>query len=378
MMNNYKCRVLILSIALALSGEYFGQTFSYEEVYKSGIVKTKEVFSIGGDTNIREEMLILPTRIREDSKGNIFILDSKESCIKKYNKDGQFIKKFGRNGSGPGEFIASYKMGIAQNGDVIIYDMINRRFTVFSNDGEYLRTKNFNNVVYKLGVSQYGIYIETREHSKAAKSIGDTIIVTQYSHNFKKRNEIFRYYQKANKHFRINNTNKVIPIPFPETVIWGISRECNIIAAFTDGYKIKKYSPNGGLIREFTHSGGKKRITEKEKNKYFVGMTSWSSKGSESRGTSQFTRDNTEFPKYKPHFRRLHIDADGNILLTQYKKKGKYLLVDVFNEMGEFIKQVKIAEDVLKYGSLLKDGYILSNYGGDEQFGEVKKFRIIK
>jgi len=372
-----KSIIFISLLLLFFCDKNIGQSFSYEEAYKSGIVKTKLDFSIGGDTDIPSEMLIEPSIVRVDNNGNIFILDSKDYCIKKYDKNGKLLKKFGRNGSGPGEFNMCNSLEIGPNGDIFIFDLMNFRFTVFSNNGEYLRTKNVNYVVRKFRVSQFGIYIETREKSNATNSIGDTIIVTQYSQNFKKRKEIFRYYQKSNIYFRGKKTRSNMPIPFHETAIWVISRGCNIIVAFTDGYKIRTYSPNGGLIREFTHSGEKERVTEKDKSKYFAGITNWSSKGSESRGASKFIRDNTEFPDYKPNFRELHIDSEGNILLTTYKKKGKYLLVDVFREKGEFIEQVKIAEDVLRYGSLLKDGYILSNYGGDNLFGEVKKFKVV-
>ncbi|MES2124235.1 MAG: 6-bladed beta-propeller, partial [Gemmatimonadota bacterium] len=45
-----------------------------------------------------------PSGIVADSKGNIYVLDSKPATIKAYSADGAFLRTIGRDGSGPGEF----------------------------------------------------------------------------------------------------------------------------------------------------------------------------------------------------------------------------------------------------------------------------------
>ena len=45
-----------------------------------------------------------PLSAAEDEAGNIYILDTKECCVKKFTSDGVYISQFGRTGQGPGEF----------------------------------------------------------------------------------------------------------------------------------------------------------------------------------------------------------------------------------------------------------------------------------
>ncbi len=66
--------------------------------------KTEKLFTIN-DENSENPYISLSVAFDMDSKGNIFILDAKESAVHKYDKDGNFVKKFGRRGQGPGETI---------------------------------------------------------------------------------------------------------------------------------------------------------------------------------------------------------------------------------------------------------------------------------
>lgn len=45
----------------------------------------------------------LPLSADEDEEGNIYILDAKECCVKKFSPEGKYLLRFGRPGQGPGE-----------------------------------------------------------------------------------------------------------------------------------------------------------------------------------------------------------------------------------------------------------------------------------
>lgn len=382
-MRNTICLVSITMAFLQLT--ITAKSFSYTKAYEEGILKAKEIFSIGGDTNDSEEMLLLPSRIRVNEKGELFILDRDEHCIKKYDKDGKFIKKFGRYGQGPGEFERCSNIEIAPNGNIITYDINIFRFTIFTPDGEYVRSIKFPQVVYKFRATKFGYYIETHNKPRGNGTIGDTLILTQYNWNFKKQKVIFKhfinsgknlvtkYYRDGKKRF----LNHSIPNPYHDKTYWDVIKGCNIVQAITDGYRIRIFTPNGKLIREVKHSGEKVRITQKMIQEYLDNLYHWSSVDGESGGASKFLRENMKFPEHKPYFKRLNIDGEGNILLTLYGKEGDYFLVDVFNYKGEFINQVKIDEELFNYGTILNKNGLFRNYGGDNRFGEVKKFKLV-
>jgi len=65
-------------------------------------------------------------------------VDSKNNRIQKFTKDGQFLAKWGSEGSGDGEFNLPWGIDIEANGDVYVADWRNDRIQRFSPDGRFL------------------------------------------------------------------------------------------------------------------------------------------------------------------------------------------------------------------------------------------------
>lgn len=91
-------------------------------------------FSIGG---IIDTTFAFPTVVRTDNEGNIYVLDMRAKCIKKFNSSGEFQKKYGRQGNGPGEFQSPSRMDITPDGKIIVLDSNQNRCTVFEGDKAY-------------------------------------------------------------------------------------------------------------------------------------------------------------------------------------------------------------------------------------------------
>ena len=69
----------------------------------TGKVSLQEVLAIGG---LRDAALLQWTGVTTDAAGNIFVLDALDFSLKKFGPDGRLLKKAGRKGQGPGEFMA--------------------------------------------------------------------------------------------------------------------------------------------------------------------------------------------------------------------------------------------------------------------------------
>lgn len=91
-------------------------------------------FSLGG---IIDTTFELPTYVRTDNKGNIYVLDMRAKCVKKFTPLGKFQKKYGRQGNGPGEFQSPSSMDISPDGKIIVMDPNQNRCTVFDGDKVY-------------------------------------------------------------------------------------------------------------------------------------------------------------------------------------------------------------------------------------------------
>jgi len=65
-------------------------------------ITIKEVLTIGNESS---GIIFQWVGLTTDDEGSIYITDLKDYSVKKYNAEGKFIKKTGRKGQGPGEFL---------------------------------------------------------------------------------------------------------------------------------------------------------------------------------------------------------------------------------------------------------------------------------
>jgi DNA-binding beta-propeller fold protein YncE len=59
--------------------------------------------------------------------------------VMKFDKDGNFIKAWGKKGQGPGEFDIAHSIVVDAKGQLYVADRNNQRIQVFDADGNYLR-----------------------------------------------------------------------------------------------------------------------------------------------------------------------------------------------------------------------------------------------
>ncbi|MCK7478525.1 MAG: hypothetical protein M0C28_14910 [Candidatus Moduliflexus flocculans] len=84
-----------------------------------------------------DRQFVSPMSADEDAAGNLFILDDRESCVKKFDAKREFLGRFGRKGQGPGEFEFPMSVGVTASGRVIVATGTSE-FHVFDNDGIYV------------------------------------------------------------------------------------------------------------------------------------------------------------------------------------------------------------------------------------------------
>jgi len=80
------------------------------------------------------------TKLFSDKKGDIYVADGKQNAILKFDKDGTFIKTYGRSGEGPGDLNLPLDIEIDKSDNLHILDQGNMRIQVFNFQGDYVKS----------------------------------------------------------------------------------------------------------------------------------------------------------------------------------------------------------------------------------------------
>jgi sugar lactone lactonase YvrE len=131
------------------------QVFEFDQDGK--VLRTLGKAGVAGDAqdtfNKPSDVLIAPN-------GDIFVADGhgpgSNARIVKFSPDGAFIKAWGKQGTGPGEFNNPHSLAMDSKGRLFVADRGNNRVQIFDQDGKFLQE-------WKQFGRPSGIYIDKRD-----------------------------------------------------------------------------------------------------------------------------------------------------------------------------------------------------------------------
>lgn len=192
-----------------------------------------------GEMESEDENLLFgsPIHVARDGDGNLFVLDDQDCCIKKFDRNGNFLLKFGRQGQGPGEFQYPMRLGIGGENRLIVQCM-DWTFQIFDLNGQY---------VDRFSMGRYeGMFMRVM---KSGNVVG-------YSMTFggenRRENYILRIFDLEGKTLHqfgepmlLANIRDSWSANFSS---FSLDEEDNIYASFFHQNRIEKYSPTGELL----------------------------------------------------------------------------------------------------------------------------------
>lgn len=102
--------------------------------------------------------------------GDIFVADGHDAKtnnrILKYDRNGKFIKEWGKLGAGPGEFNSPHGLAMDKEGRLYVADRSNNRVQVFDQDGKFLTE-------WRQFGRPSGIYIDKNDNIYVADSLSN-------------------------------------------------------------------------------------------------------------------------------------------------------------------------------------------------------------
>lgn len=124
---------IVFIFTTALSAQVKERNYDWNTILKNeGKIKLTETKIWGGINAPKEELFKYPGDIAVDSKGNYFIADPALNEITVFDKNGKYLKKIGREGSGPGDLKYPSSIGFDSKDNLYVAEEANKRIQVFS------------------------------------------------------------------------------------------------------------------------------------------------------------------------------------------------------------------------------------------------------
>ena len=323
--------ILVLSSSLILSG-YAKNIDSQTANPKIAEIpiKVELLFKLGSDKE--NEDFYGPRSFTVDSEGRIFILDTKNSRVQCFSKEGKFLFSFGRYGQGPGELSESAKrIKILEDNNIYIIDRFHRKINVYDRNGGFIRSWKISYAYNDIELIDGKYYLSHCYMQVDNKPI----------HVFNKSGKIEGSFgtiiepedgilEKISK-----EKEPTLPRFFNNADFSRINRNKNkeILFSLEIPYRIIKYDTGGRIVKDVI--GNIDYGHGKEKNFKII-----------YRHNIPFVMPNMPLP----HIYSPIVKDDGTILVPLFNKERGYVYIDLFDQNLKFIERYKIQERLEKEG----------------------------
>jgi hypothetical protein len=371
------------------------------EVYKKGDVTLTEDATFGSKNNWKELFYdIGATRDQgKDGKnkaivvapdGSIFMSHRSRHSISLYDKNGNFVKEFGKKGNKESDFVyMPYVVGIL-NGKYLATTAADGRMLFFDLNGKWVKTLSLDYMPLEnamLGNEKIAILGHTSWKSKNKKLIAIK--------DFKSGQEKIIWEnltdQEIARSGRVTFTSGGNPRPKLLA-----SSDGNLLVIFPENGEIRTYSPEGKLLKTFVANTGERlTITQKEREEFYqtaqeniknmenkLATTKGQAKEDLEKTITEFRQeikkylDPAYYPEKLPAISQAMFDSDNNLLLfafTRERDENRFI-VYTFNPEGEKVCESSFVSD--KYNLNFSNSRFLFYKGNIIGFQESKDIKL--
>ncbi|MBC8359502.1 MAG: 6-bladed beta-propeller [Candidatus Aminicenantes bacterium] len=287
----------------------------------------KEELTIG-EGEADEEMFSAISSVVVDDDGNIYMLDGEEKKVKVFDREGKFIREFGKQGQGPGEFSLPILIQFSNKGELVVEDPLNARIAFFTTEGKFLKNLS---TAKALGLAliffdSQGNIIGQQVVPAGNKLTRDCI---KYDSELK---PLFTFASMDNTSLLQGKIN-----PFRIVIFYQLGKNDVILYSNPEEYEITVVNSEGELIKRILKKYDPVKVTEEDKKEFFDSLPS----------AAAPVKDRIEFPNYYPAYQNFLLDEQGRMFVRTYEKgkeKGEFY-IDVFDAEGMYITKILLKAD---------------------------------
>lgn len=319
-----------------------------DPVYKEEVFRLEEELCLGEAQGPEEYMFSQLRDIAVDENGNIYLLDYKESHVKVFDKNGQYLNTIGKEGKGPGELDSPMSISINQEREEILVLEAARRMSFFSLKGKFLRNISTEKIwALRAGVNSSGYIIITEGVTDPENPRYELKILDGEMNFIRKISE-----SPAPGPSKFN--------PFMPVSYWVIDSDDNIVYGYPQKYEIKKISPEGQLLKKITREYHPVKVTKEEKEEWKEGYPS---------------SIRLDISECHSAFRRFVVNEKGRLMVQTWERieDGEGYYYDIFNSEGKYLSKVPLRMSPRVW----KNGRIYTIEEDESGFHVVKRYRVV-
>lgn len=283
-----------------------------------------------------------------DENENIYVADSKETHVKVFDKNGKFLRVFGKTGQGPGEIGGISSIQITSKNEILVSDTRNRRILYFTLEGDFIRFKGAG----KFQLAR--LYCDSNEN--------------YYFMNLVLEPPVYSFeLVKCDSEMNLITTIAKIPQPGPSEpykpfrprFYFQVMDDDCLLYGYPERYELQIFNPEGKVIKKITRDYDPVRISEAEKEEILKDIR---------------PGRKIEFPRHHPAFYYFKMDEEGRIFVQTWEKpdSGEEYSFDVFDSEGKYLAKIPLNFRP----SVMKKGKIYTIEEDEDGYQFVKRYKV--
>lgn len=292
-----------------------------------------------------------------DSQGNMYVLDTGNSRIQKYDDRGIHVRTIGRKGQGPGEFDTPYGMFLSVEDRIYVHDGM--RIKSFEKDGRFLKDVVLESFTHDISVSSNG---NIRGIGRLPSEEGRTrsIVMLNESGRLEKIIADFPPPKVAVRSEGGRGVTFFIGHEYvPGLSFIPLDGKSSLYAHSSD-YRLHLIDERGEPEAVITVDVPRASISQKEKDEIYKKYSYF-----EEKWPKDVVRDAIQFPPHRPFFSSILADDKGRIYVQRVKSildKSERLEFDILSRDGYYLHKT----DFPFAPELIKNGFVYDIHSIEE------------
>lgn len=310
-------------------------------------------------------------------EGGIVVLDRLGKKVLIFDEDGGLVAQYGREGSGPGEFQYPTELFVAPNGEIGVFDFMNRRVERFDSTLSPLAPDPFQLPYYGGGLAHAGSFLvavladlgatEDEIQVLTAIGVGDTV-------------EVVRYVRELGGSIRLESCGmalSAVPPLFRPSTRWAVAPDGRVGVVGTADYQVDVYRPDDfTLERRIRRKVPVIQATrELARQSIGDGMRMVSAAGERVCDADEVV-EKRGFTLEIPPVTRVAYSPSGELFLQRWAPMGEGRAVDVLDADGGYVGTLPPGFPFPD--AFLSDGRIVATEEDDMGLTSVSVYRVAR